>query len=111
MHDLENELLIKVYELQHKQSAMRFQMSECLTFLREFRKNKQNPVHIKECQDDDCEWTKEVELWNLSQRQIVHVMFYHTKDYMDIASSERRAVRFREAVEHVRPTKPKTDNS
>eukprot|EP01083_Nonionella_stella_P307331 1079714_1 len=30
-------------------------------------------------------------------------MFYHTKDYMDIASSEMRAARFRHEVENVTP--------
>eukprot|EP01083_Nonionella_stella_P126021 381228_1 len=106
MHDLENEMLTKVYELQHEQSAMSFQMNEFLTFIHDFRQNKHDPANAnaKACQDIiGCKWTKDLELWNLSQRCIIHVMFYHTKDYMDIASSEMRAARFRHDVEHVTP--------
>eukprot|EP01083_Nonionella_stella_P230765 815444_1 len=128
MHDLENEMLTKVYELQHEQSAMSFQMNEYLDFIRQFRHNKHDLAQARQCQDiGHCEWGKSVNkinLWNLNQRQIIHVMFYHTKDYMEIATSELRAARFRHEVESITPgndiddekrtyspTKPKTNRS
>eukprot|EP01084_Bolivina_argentea_P145811 255479_1 len=90
--NMEHELLTKLYEMQ----AHSFQVEEYSGYIKYFKEAKKQMKSMK-CEDQNCEWDKKtVHLWSLNQRQIVHVMFYHTDDYEKIASSETRASRFRQ---------------
>eukprot|EP01084_Bolivina_argentea_P287937 494123_1 len=112
MKNLENEMLTKVFELQNEMQASSFQMEEYLQYIHHFKATKEQKNSL-DCEDSKCEWDKEtVQLWSLDQRQIVHIMFYHTKDYNEIAKC--RADRFRYDVHRYyerQRKKPETDIS
>eukprot|EP01083_Nonionella_stella_P157426 511104_1 len=105
MDELKDETKQKVDEMQ----AMTLQMEEYLGYIQHLRATKSSIGRsINQCQDVHCKWDKKkVELFELNQRQIVHVMFYHTEDHQQIAASSRRANRFNQTLRGTRQRKRK----
>merc|ERR1712228_164684 len=89
--DLREAMYTKIFEYSSEMKAAQFQLNEYLQYIQHFQSTKKG-AKMRKCEDPNCEWDADkVKLWSLSQRQVVHVMMYHTEDYDKIATSETRA--------------------
>merc|ERR1712176_1733636 len=74
-------------------NANQFQVNEYLNYVHHLKDIKRESKHERKCQDAQCKWDKRVyrnALYTLSQTQLVHVMFYHTNEYNEIAHAVRK---------------------